>query len=231
MHTPSLGRHNARVATINLRAARAVTTREAILSVAERLFAERGVFAVSNRQISEAAGQGNNTAVGYHFGTKTDLIRAIVAEHTDRMDDSRRRLLAAHEGSTDLRDWVVVTVRPVTDHLATLGTPSWYARFAAQLMTDPALRDIMTDQALHSPTTRAAADGLVRSLPALPADVRAERHGMVRALLVHACAERERTLADAAPEQSRLDAGAAWRATELNMVDAIVGLLSAPPSA
>ena len=225
MDAPPLGRHNAAVATTNLRAARAVTTREAILTVAERLFAERGVFAVSNRQISEAAGQGNNTAVGYHFGTKTDLIRAIMAEHAEAMDEIRRRLLTVD--CTSLRDWVVVTVRPVTDHLAALGTPSWYARFAAQLMTDPALRDIMTDQARNSPAMRAAADGLVRSMPALSAEVRAERHGMVRALIVHTCAERERTLAEAAPP---LDAVAAWKATELNMTDAIVGLLSAPTS-
>ena len=31
-------------------------TREAILTAAERLFAENGVFAVSNRQVSDAAG-------------------------------------------------------------------------------------------------------------------------------------------------------------------------------
>jgi len=60
---------------------RASTTQEAILTAAERLFAEHGVFAVSNRQVSEAAGQGNNAAVGYHFGTKTDLVRAIEQRH------------------------------------------------------------------------------------------------------------------------------------------------------
>ncbi|MGK2866028.1 MAG: TetR family transcriptional regulator, partial [Mycobacterium sp.] len=43
-----------------LRTDRASTTREAILTAAERLYAEHGVFAVSNRQVSEAAGQGNN---------------------------------------------------------------------------------------------------------------------------------------------------------------------------
>ena len=52
-----------------VRSDRASSTQEAILVAAERLFAEHGVFAVSNRQVSEAAGQGNNAAVGYHFGT------------------------------------------------------------------------------------------------------------------------------------------------------------------
>jgi len=44
------------------RSDRASTTQQAILTAAERLFAEHGVFAVSNRQVSEAAGQGNNAA-------------------------------------------------------------------------------------------------------------------------------------------------------------------------
>ena len=63
------------------RAERAHATRELILTAAEQLFAEHGVVAVSNRQVSEAAGQGNNTAVGYHFGTKADLVRAIARKH------------------------------------------------------------------------------------------------------------------------------------------------------
>src|ERR1044071_3573348 len=65
---------------------RAAGTREAILATAERLFAQHGVGAVSNRQISDAAGQGNNTAAGYHFGTETDLVRAIVRKHTAQVE-------------------------------------------------------------------------------------------------------------------------------------------------
>src|SRR5919205_204318 len=60
-----------------VRTERATSTQEAILKAAERLYAEHGVFAVSNRQVSEAAGQGNNAAVGYHFGTKTDLVQVV----------------------------------------------------------------------------------------------------------------------------------------------------------
>jgi AcrR family transcriptional regulator len=52
------------VARKSVRAERAGATRDLILATAERLFAEHGVFAISNRQVSEAAGQGNNAAVG-----------------------------------------------------------------------------------------------------------------------------------------------------------------------
>src|SRR3954451_4107889 len=119
-----------------VRSERASSTQEAILVAAERLFAEHGVFAVSNRQISEAAGQGNNAAVGYHFGTKTDLLRAIVRRHSGRIDALREDMLARTGDALSVRDWVAVLVRPGTEHLAELGSPTWYARFGAQLMTD-----------------------------------------------------------------------------------------------
>src|SRR4051794_11235488 len=108
-----------------MRADRSSETRELILTAAERLFAEHGVAAVSNRQVSEAAGQGNNAAVGYHFGTKSDLVRAIVRGHAERLDRVRLKTLAEIGDSTDLRDWVACLVRPLTDHLAALGSPTW----------------------------------------------------------------------------------------------------------
>jgi AcrR family transcriptional regulator len=199
---------------------RAEQTRATIMAVAERLFAERGITAVSNRQISEAAGQGNTAAVAYHFGTRTDLINAIMREHTDAMDEIRRQMLIAHAGSTQLRDWVTCAVRPITDHLAGLDTPSWYARFAAQLMTDPKLRALVIDDVADSPTIQQAVDGLNRCLPDLPARVRVQRNDLVRTLVVHACAEREQSLADGA----RMG----WDETATVLIDAVMGLLLAP---
>ena len=102
------------------RSERASTTQEAILTAAEQLFAEHGVFAVSNRQVSEAAGQGNNAAVGYHFGTKTDLVRAIEQRHREPIEAIRERLIAQTDTQTDLRGWVGCLVRPLTDHLDAL---------------------------------------------------------------------------------------------------------------
>jgi AcrR family transcriptional regulator len=101
-----------------VRAEQVSATRESILTAAERLFAERGVYAVSNRQVSEAAGQGNNTAVGYHFGTKADLVRAIVRKHAEQVEEVRARLLAEIGDSDDIRDLVACVVHPTTEHLA-----------------------------------------------------------------------------------------------------------------
>ena len=205
------------------RAERAQATREAILASAERLFAEHGVLAVSNRQISEAAGQGNNAAVNYHFGTKTDLVRTIVGRHTEEIEGIRARMVAAAAGSPNLRDWVACLVRPNAEHMAALGSPSWFARFAAQVMTDPELRDIMDEESLASPSLHQALDGLNRCLPELPAEVRAERDEMVRQLMVHMTAERERALADGAPTTR-----ATWQDVATGLIDAIIGLLLAP---
>ena len=49
-----------------------------MLVAAERLFAERGIGAVSLREIGAAAGQRNNSAAQYHFGTRQNLVAAIL---------------------------------------------------------------------------------------------------------------------------------------------------------
>ncbi len=206
-----------------VRADRAEATREAILTAAERLFAEHGVMAVSNRQVSEAAGQGNNTAVGYHFGTKTDLVRAIVRKHAERIERVRLRILVEIGDSSDVRDWVACLVRPTADHLAALGNPTWFARFGAQVMTDPVFREIMIEEALSSRALLQIIDGLNRCLPDLPAEVRAERYDMARQLMVHVCAERERALAEGTPTPR-----SSWHDAATGLIDAIVGLWLAP---
>ncbi|OXM59849.1 TetR/AcrR family transcriptional regulator [Amycolatopsis vastitatis] len=198
---------------------RAQATRERILTVAERLYAEHGVLAVSNRQISEAAGQGNNTAVGYHFGTRTDLVRAIVRKHSGSIERLRHRRLDS--GPTELRDWLGCLVYPTTEHLAELGTPTWFARFAAQTMTEPSLRAVIVDETLTSPSLARTLEGLYRCLPGLPAEVRAERNDITRLLLMHTMAERERAIAEGAGT-------AGWRDTATGLTDALAGLWLAP---
>jgi AcrR family transcriptional regulator len=204
-------------------AVRAQQTRDLILAAAERLFAEHGVGTVSNRQVSEAAGQGNNTAVGYHFGTKADLVRAVVRRHSEPIEQIRAQMLAELPTEPRLGDWVGCLVRPVPEYLGTLGKPTWYARFGAQAMTDPALRQIIVDEALTSPQLQQIREGLDASLPTLPANVRVERGDMARHLIVHTCAEYERAVAEGLPTPSPT-----WQHLATNLADAITGLLLAP---
>ena len=52
-------------------------TRTQILDAAERLFADRGYRGTSIRAITDLAGA-NLAAVGYHFGSKAELLAAVV---------------------------------------------------------------------------------------------------------------------------------------------------------
>jgi len=74
-------------------------TRERLILLAERMFAERGIEAVSLRAIGEAAGQRNKTAVQYHFGDRAALVRAIYAYRSEQLDARRAALLDAHRDS------------------------------------------------------------------------------------------------------------------------------------
>ncbi|WP_442876049.1 TetR/AcrR family transcriptional regulator [Amycolatopsis sp. NBC_01480] len=210
--------------TVRLKVAeRSGPTRELILETAERLFAEHGMYAVSNRQISEAAGQGNNAAVGYHFGTKADLVRAIAHKHSGPIERRRARMADALDGSAPVRDWLACLVRPVTDHLDALPAPTWFARFGAQVMTDPALRVIMVEESLGAPAMHRVLRGLKGCLPELPPQVWAERAGMTRQLMVHMWAERERALAEGAPTVR-----GSWPDAGTGLINALAGLWLAP---
>jgi AcrR family transcriptional regulator len=210
-------------ASRTVRTERASITREAILAAAERLFAEHGVYAVSNRQVSEAAGQGKNAAVGYHFGTKEDLVRAIEQKHRVPIERLLARMVADLKGSTELRDWIACMVCSLTGHLDQLGNPTWYARFAAQALADPAYQKIVVKDALGSPSLLLVVEGITRCLPDLPMAVVTERNIMVRNLMMHTCADFERAFAErtAMPRMS-------WSAVASGLIDAIVGLWQAP---
>ncbi len=206
------------------RTGRGAGTRDAIMAAAERLYAEHGLSNVSNRQISEAAGQGNNTAVSYHFGSRTTLVRAIMSRHGAQVDVIRGRYVEAAGDSTDVRDWVRCLLRPVTEHLAGLGTPSWQARFAMQVMADPLMRVLVADEALTRGNLRRTLQGLGRCLyDIVPPEIRPARADMARHLITHTCAERELALAE-----NPVEPGRSWERTADALEDALVGLLAAP---
>jgi AcrR family transcriptional regulator len=202
---------------------RAAATRDRILDAAERLFAERGVLAVSNRQIGEAAGQGNNSVVGYHFGGRSELVLAIVRRHAVAVEQLRTELLSRVGPESALHDWVGCLVRPLPAHLAELGDQSWHARFLAQASNEPTLRAVIRADAKASPSLRRARDGMFRLLPAFPAEVRAERGEMSRLVVVHMCAEYERALQNGTVSPNRT-----WETAAARLVDAVVGLWLAP---
>ncbi|WP_072802544.1 TetR/AcrR family transcriptional regulator [Rhodococcoides yunnanense] len=207
------------------RSARTVETRDALLAVAERLYAEVGLHAVSNRNVSEAAGQGNNAAVAYHFGSKVDLISAIVEKHSGPIEDARVEMVSRVDGPGSIEGWVSCLIRPFTDHLASLGSPSWYGRFAVQVIADPTLRNVMYAQAGGSPSLKTTLAGLYGCLPGLPLDVRKARSDMARNMMMHMCAEKELEFSQSHPE-----CPANWTDFGTDLIDATVGIWQAAVS-
>src|SRR5699024_12317749 len=49
-----------------------------MLDIAEQMSAERGLDGVSMRDVASAAGQRNNSAVQYHFGSRDGLIVEVL---------------------------------------------------------------------------------------------------------------------------------------------------------
>lgn len=195
--------------------------RTLILDAAEWLFAEHGISSVSNRQIGAAAGQGNTSAVGYHFGSKDELIRALIRRFDGEAEVLRAAMVNQIGDSVQLREWVRCLVMPYTETLAARRPPTWYARLNAQIMADPVLRNIQLEEAV-SASLQQVIRGLEVSTPELPAPVLRERKLMAGHILIQTCADFERGLADAPAS------GKTWRKVGSGLVDALVGLWSAP---
>lgn len=111
-----------------------VPTRDLLISVAERLFAQNGIEAVSMRQIGEVAAMANNSAVQYHFGDKNALMKAVFDRGQNYLRSRRRELLAAAHAAKKLstRDLLEILLRPVMELVDEKGV-HLYAMFLWQL--------------------------------------------------------------------------------------------------
>ncbi len=93
----------------------ATVTRELLIRAGEKRFARDGVDAARLRDVVREAGQGNDSAVGYHFGSREGLLEAIVRKHLAVMDLDRT-LPTRRDG---LRALVAAIVRPTAMLLET----------------------------------------------------------------------------------------------------------------
>ncbi len=111
-------------------------TRAQLIRAAERLFADRGVHAVSLREINREADQRNATALQYHFEDRQGLIRAILARHEQSVDESRNSLLDKIEkdDERDLHRFAAALVLPAAEKLSDRDGGRDYLRIVAQLV-------------------------------------------------------------------------------------------------
>ncbi|MCF8587540.1 TetR/AcrR family transcriptional regulator [Gordonia liuliyuniae] len=207
----------------NDRSAKADETRLRLLSAAEKLFAERGLDAVSNRQISEAAGQANNYAVGYHFGTRTELLNALLELHVEILDPIRLRTLDTIGTEPDLRDWLRCLIEPQLKYIGTRTGPSYFGQFWMAMATTPTTAPVLYTQAALSEPLIATLNGMYSVLPALAEEVIQVRNLMTQNILITTFADFERRRNELGASDST-----SWQGFSDAMVDGLVGLWSAP---
>jgi AcrR family transcriptional regulator len=197
----------------------ATETRARLVREAERLFARRGLYQVTVREITAAAGQRNVSALNYHFGSREGVLDAILVRHGDPTDAARGRLLDAVGRQASSRDLMAALVVPYAAHLRTTEGRD-YLRIVAQMSarfntwrmpnpgTGPYLREIFD---------------ILESRPtALSPELRRERVVEVIMLMTVSVAERARAVESGRPLE--LDEPT----FEVNLTDVLVGVLEAP---
>ena len=207
--------------------AESTSTRDLLLDAAARLFAERGIDNVSMAEIVRAADQRNASAVHYHFGSRDEVLRAVLARHVP--GHRRPPAPAPRTGPGRPDDDVALgrrghrapghRVRPAG--LAGAGLP------ADRLGADRGARpDHARDPgpAGRRPRATQAWDLLRQRCPEVPADLWRVRREICIVFIGRAAADRAR----------RLDRGRRRRACSSddrfvdNLIDMVIGAMTAP---
>lgn len=115
------------------------STRERLISAAERLFAEQGIDAVSLREINRASGARNAVAVQYHFDDRAGVVKAILAKHLPDVEARRHSMLDQYEadGRPDIRALASALVRPLAAKLADPDGGPAFLQIHADLLNRP----------------------------------------------------------------------------------------------
>jgi AcrR family transcriptional regulator len=153
------------------------------LDAAEQLFAERGIEAVSLRDVCAAAGQRNHSAAQYHFGDRQGLVAAVFERRMRVVGERRHALLDALEADAragDVDAIVRAIVVPLTEVVAE--SKAWYGRFLARSEWDTFATAVLTDLPVLA-SYRRALDLLAATLD-LPADLRRSRFEQLGTLLI-----------------------------------------------
>ncbi|MGN0128458.1 TetR/AcrR family transcriptional regulator [Glutamicibacter soli] len=198
--------------------------REALMDAAEELFAIHGIDGVSNRKITEHAGTANHSAIKYHFGTRDDLLNALIRRAITEVSEFREALPVSEDLDGGLREVVTHRVLPWIYYLAAQPAPFCRAQFLYQVRGYPGLSGIGAEM-LRGDELQADLVGRTRhELRGIPASVLRARAGILGYMVLGISAEFERQVAEG-------EHAATWEELGYFLVDSIVGMVAAPSTA
>ena len=174
--------------------ARSETTKDELLRTAERLFALEGIDAVSTRRISQEAGQRNTSALQYHYGDRTTLLRTLVASRMAPINRRRRALLDELDGGRGpiaIADLVSVLVVPFVEQLLDGDRGIYYVRIAAQIFAKGEAEAMLGPERSWNEAFYETVERIRALLQDLPRAVRDHRFRFLAGHLVQATAAAE----------------------------------------
>lgn len=210
---------------------RSAATRAKIISVAERLFAEKGIDGVTLNEIGKAAGQRNAAVCQYHFGDKEMLLQAVMDKHVPGIAAQRHTMLdqLEHSDNLQLSEVVRAFIDPVAEKLLDKDGGEDFIRINAQLV---ALHTASAQNMGPMPLNLPRPDRLTKALHdamaplGLPEAILKQRTMLAAVLLFHGLSDHTKMRKSVNTSEQVVNTELFLRTLE----DGILALLSAPVS-
>jgi AcrR family transcriptional regulator len=179
------------------------STKERILDTAERLIADQGFAATSLRQIISEA-QVNLAAVHYHFGSKQDLLNALIERKGMLVNAAREALLGQFENEAGTEPVAVEKIlaaffEPLIE--AGLQNPQ-FVRLMGRMVAEGLITEVVEKH--FQPTVLRFIGALRRALPALSEEELSSRVGFMFGAMSQAFCGRNGNSADCRRSMRRL---------------------------
>jgi AcrR family transcriptional regulator len=178
-------------------------TKERILDAAERLFAAHGFAGTSLRAVTKEAGV-NLAAVHYHFGTKEDLLRAVLSRIVIPVNRERLEMLeqveaAAGSDPPSLEGILEAFIAPDLRLIRDLGERGVIiARFLGRSYTEPAEMVQALSREHYEDLGQRFMEAFARALPEVPQSELYFRFKLVLGVLTYFLADNDLTAGYAA---------------------------------
>lgn len=170
-------------------------TRLQLIATAEKLFAQRGLDAVSMREINRAAGQGNASALHYHFGSREALVEAIVAWRMHPVNQRRNAMLDGMVRGDGIapQDLARALVVPLSEVAAFPVEENGWLSFLGQIYASGTVDLPGITRRIGSDSSLRRLERLARAaLPEIPVPILDQRVAILIRQAVHALAEWQR---------------------------------------